>query len=1520
MPPTGSSPPNTRIIDPAIKDDFKNLLLNFQKARFAQIAYNKFVGASTPSETDAEYYQNNNQANIDWATDPTSNRIVQRANDDSSPVHITTLEEAKIALGEETHYLDNRTKFREAGIITGLDPERVGYDVTTRDYWLAADDTQPEDIDLEYNTGVDYRSQSRIKREYAFIDTTDSLSSTRPNGSTHRWQTPGGGYRNPTQFSFFATPAILQYLTNQAWQLSRGTPQTTGAPATPPATATAAAPARVLIIGDSQTGNHVGPATPPPAGIALKNKLPAALHNIDPSIETYVVSQNGWGLRAHSTGWTGQPSQDIQDALNNFKPTVVVVQLGGNDSRNAYDSSTSKSRYHGLMQSWMDTFTAAGVSDVRWLGPSYTTKTYSWVDRHSDQRYENARQIIRDWVEEKANNTSGLTYYDTVAMTQGLTSSDGLHFIGASYTTWATALTSPGAPLDPSGFPGATTVLATPTVPSDIAEAYQQLALLLAQDAHALIKAQADVVEYAETQALLGTPQSQDLSDWAVLTFNRRFEKIPTAPWLYSAWATNQAITVIQSVRDPNATPELVSFGSIFLPGQAPTPPGSIVNSQEQLFYANVEAAQLRPLVNEHLEAVMTSTRLETYRNLIEALYDQEGVPFPAPGTPEYDQGVEREMNSILAFFGVAAPDDPLPDRPAAERIYDIADDSAASLATAVAGVSKNLTPFDMQCYLMENIEELVQARNTIPAFRSNYQHTMKVKSTSASPAMTTNILQNGAPGSNKSKRAKEILNLCPEVYASLVPSIRIYRVEYDKNGKMLIDSATRKPIERELVIPNFLDPADVTAILDGTRGRIPGAGIKSFSWSLEGVQPEEVDNNITAELVIYFQTINDFFRGASQAGDKEPNFLDLLINSPAVQKARLERAQDPVEEPTYCGDARQNQHRRYDGANYRIKVVAGWSAPDNLVSVMPHRDPKDIEALQLAIEQTKVSLFLQQVRHNLDFNEDGSLEMRIDYQASLAGLLTSPKADIFAPDSAKVTAQIEQIDRRLEDPRLNRGDASTQGQLDRREALLEEKQRLLRQNKLIKYRKLLQGLVHGPRSKVHNLLINPAEFLLTPWNKLTPEQRAARAKRRLNPDTGTLEFSSGANDPLTLIGAIAAEENGTDINAAEEYSARETERYDNLLSSWDSVSVPFFYLGDLIDNVMGQMEANNGGEKIHFDMFLSDADIINPLVAFQVKDLEQELLCGSIDDALFMQQLKASDPQTFTNSDISNIINIGDIPISVDAFQLFFKNKVVKPGRDTYYFLYFIKQLCGELVTRALGKTCFGLDLSLQQRFDAQPIAYDNKVSERTWFRPNDERSCNSLARQTDILPSTPAGDVRQALILLPTDGRPRDLKGDYANDFNRGIYHHYIGASCGLLKTLKFSREDQPHLREAKIQREGALGAEQLRELYSANLDLVGNNLYKNGMYIYINPTLLDADADELDYLGLHGYYFVTAVNSNLTPDGFDTNIRALHQAIAFNQPSRPLQYYDVAAETPPPEMDWAPEYTPPPEDSED
>ena len=95
-------------------------------------------------------------------------------------------------------------------------------------------------------------------------------------------------------------------------------------------------------------------------------------------------------------------------------------------------------------------------------------------------------------------------------------------------------------------------------------------------------------------------------------------------------------------------------------------------------------------------------------------------------------------------------------------------------------------------------------------------------------------------------------------------------------------------------------------------------------------------------------------------------------------------------------------------------------------------------------------------------------------------------------------------------------------------------------------------------------------------------------------------------------------------------------------------------------------------------------------------------------------------------------------------------------------------------------------------------------------------------------------------------------------------------------------------PYFREAKIQKVGALGATQLRELYKVKMTMIGNTLLKNGQYIYINPTAIGAGSPSSEQpniarmLGLGGYFLVTSVSHRVSESGFEVTCEALHQSV--------------------------------------
>ncbi len=871
---------------------------------------------------------------------------------------------------------------------------------------------------------------------------------------------------------------------------------------------------------------------------------------------------------------------------------------------------------------------------------------------------------------------------------------------------------------------------------------------------------------------------------------------------------------------------------------------------------------------------------------------------------PTWEKIVAEERDAILSFFNVKDNPAPLSDAPEFDNFDQILTDKEVGedFEKEVIAARQNLSPRDMQCYLLENIRSITNQRAPGGKYAPNYKN-VKTISTGGQPALLTNYLRHG----KNTADIDTILDLCPDVYAVMQPYIRIFRVDYDEKGNVLQipvkkGSKNKVDAEAELIIPNFLNKKDVASILLGTRGRAAGSGLKSFSWSLDGTQPAEVDNNIKATIQIYFQSVSDFFNGVSQAGAvdangfPQPNFLDLIVNSPSIRKNK-----DGTTTPVLT----KILHREYKGANFRIKARVGWARPDPhaLHHALKHRGGTLTDAGKLAdlIEDTQTTLFLQCIRHNLDFRQDGTVQMDISYVAGLAGVLSSPQANILAPPTESILYSLSQVDEELEETADQQN--LTPRQAERKKELLEERKKINQQDRLIKYKKLLGGLFSSTDSKVYQLPVDINDMLRQPWSQLSDAQRAQRAKRKQGEAKNFL-MTNPQQLNLTLLNAVGDSLSaGGEDNGAAAFSEAEQKRYQEIQNrSTQFKFVPFMFLGDLLDNVIEQTTINNKGEKLNFTTFLSDTDLIDPLMALQLVG-EPASMDVDLRDIGILEKLRASDPLVFRDANgIVFSVNIGDIPISVDAFQVWFKDNVIKKDMDKFYLLYFIKKLCADLIVKAFQSDCFGEDLRMNQRFDAHPVSY---VSDSTAIQQ--PLSARQFGQNLQIKTSTPTSKTHNAIVVLPTDSRPGNLSGNYDKDKAEGIHHHHIGAPCGLLKKISFSRMDQEYLRQANIEKEGALGPEQLRELYNVTIEMVGNSLYENGMYIYISPTLMDAHKMSLDYLGLHGYYLITSVASKVTSAGFTTTIQALHQAVDFTGNSALIpEFYDLPAEPPLPGHD--------------
>ena len=133
--------------------------------------------------------------------------------------------------------------------------------------------------------------------------------------------------------------------------------------------------------------------------------------------------------------------------------------------------------------------------------------------------------------------------------------------------------------------------------------------------------------------------------------------------------------------------------------------------------------------------------------------------------------------------------------------------------------------------------------------------------------------------------------------------------------------------------------------------------------------------------------------------------------------------------------------------------------------------------------------------------------------------------------------------------------------------------------------------------------------------------------------------------------------------------------------------------------------------------------------------------------------------------------MNIGDIPISLDAFQLWFKNNVVKKNKNNYFFLYFVKDVCKELITNALSSKCFGKEFNFQQRFDAQPLTLAKQEAKISNFSPKKSTTSEAIAKaKASVSCNLDPTQTELGLLLYPTDSNPKNLRGLFQPDLRRG------------------------------------------------------------------------------------------------------------------------------------------------------
>jgi len=568
---------------------------------------------------------------------------------------------------------------------------------------------------------------------------------------------------------------------------------------------------------------------------------------------------------------------------------------------------------------------------------------------------------------------------------------------------------------------------------------------------------------------------------------------------------------------------------------------------------------------------------------------------------------------------------------------------------------------------------------------------------------------------------------------SQLTPMIRLYKTYFNEET-------------------NKIDK-DVELYFDGGTGDSPfhsrsGVGIKSFDWQMNGTNPATVRNDITAKLVLYFQSFDDLLAvhtGYDTISGKTHSFKyeDLLLRPPSkktpapkepkkskkkkkILAGRVERSagdgkddlalSSPKEEKKAISDKNV-----YDPRFYEVKAVVGW-APNNKLEHTTRNLPRSIATQQM-------SLFLTLIDHEFSFTQEGTFELTITYRARMEALTSDPRLDILS--TPKIKEKVNEALAQIENLKKTCGSESAQDTARSRiveitetsrdnlsSAIINELQDKIYFTKIksIKdLRKAIAGQEMEGRANFESK--GPADALRISKKDVLKSIKATRDNLKGGLKTSLekrLVDTYPDNHPATKAEERRKkkeEEGGTPTS-----DETPDETSDDLAdmgfivdpSDPTAMYIPWFYFGDLINTVVKfAKNARDPANQSQQLSLISGIELRNLVFLFgdfimTKTRKEVRIPAGSADgkrtieeqkklhDAEIVQSGDPAHPLTIKASEESSYVNLASVPISLEIFNQWYIKRVVDPALQKYPLHLFLIDFLQDVVVPFLNKKCF--------------------------------------------------------------------------------------------------------------------------------------------------------------------------------------------------------------------------------------
>ena len=776
----------------------------------------------------------------------------------------------------------------------------------------------------------------------------------------------------------------------------------------------------------------------------------------------------------------------------------------------------------------------------------------------------------------------------------------------------------------------------------------------------------------------------------------------------------------------------------------------------------------------------------------------------------------------------------------------------------------------------------------------------------------------------------KPMMDITPAQAALLTPKIELYKVTY-------ANDSVKKSTEKPFVFEDHLSKNKVSAILKGRAGRGEGVGIKSINFDWQGTDMESAERIVMATIVLYVQDLTTFTKPA-RPGAAAP--MDLLVPQKLLKGKKGK---------SWVRDKKSGQLVHYsqiaNSMNFEIKAVIGWSLPSKLVKLIN----KD---LRIAINNSKLTTLMTLNNHNIDFNQDGSANITVEYHGRLEGLLDDDyRTNIFAESAGEVylrdkaakqvektTAQMkahmtsDSAHKRLvmfmKTPIVEKALAKAPPAVQKgKEA--DKISWIAQYNpsavpKIREYTQLLRdtheltvagfedeiakadSLVQTARADKHVQLIRELEIRRA-IRTISVDKVELDSYMKLNAGSmGT--WGSGSKydrrvPPFTSVGTPAQANRAVSIAqaAADKVKAKEEAKVKATAAITEKKSPA------------GDTSAEKKSKKPSVsETGATDMGALMPIVASGRYQFSYFFLGELIQAAISSIRKRNTDanhyrfslltgPLTYshpiTEEPVS--VNLADIPISLNLFLDWYTKSVVEQGLTKWPLGRFLRKIATTMIFPALGGVCY--EAAPNIAMSSKKLSMDVFSVPRDILKKEPRVHINAMAGAFKTMnrawsANLKASGLHEYILLRSTFTKPSHRKGNKRDDESEGIFHLTLGRDRGLVKEIKFSRNDMPYFFESRLAMESEI--DRIKHPYNADIRLIGNTYFRPGMQLYLNPSLTGMGDPKnknsvVSKLGLGGYYVVLGSTMKIEGGTFENTLRAQFTSYGFQGSRMPESF---------------------------